>query len=265
MNPRVTIVTPSFNQAAFLERTIESVLSQDYPDLEYIVIDGNSNDGSVEIIRRYAKHLASWESNPDSGPAAAINRGFQRATGEVLAYLNSDDVYEPGAVGRAVEALAASAEIGIVYGDIRFIDERGRPTTFPKKRVTVYRASPFFPHALYCGAMFIPQQASFWRRSVYEKVGPMREDNCTCWDHEFFVHAALGHIRFQRIPAILAAFRIHQKSISSENRWPERRARDHARIAAFVAERHKISPLAATAWRFWIRLLRAGRTIFPWM
>lgn len=120
--PRVTIVTPSYNQAQFLEQTMLSVLGQDYPDLEYMVVDGASTDGSVDIIRRYAARLAWWVSEKDHGQGEAINKGFARASGEIIGWLNSDDLYQPGAVAAAVEAFAAHPEAGLIFSDVLAVD-----------------------------------------------------------------------------------------------------------------------------------------------
>ncbi len=264
MSPKVTIVTPSFNQAGFLERTLQSVLGQTYPQIEYIVIDGGSTDGSVEIIQKYAARLSHWESAPDQGPASAINRGFARGTGAIHAYLNSDDLYEPDAVERAVDALSKGPGPAVLYGDVRFIDAGGAPTTFPGKRVETYRAAPFMAGALFHEAMFIPQQASFWHPGVFARVGPMNEENWTCWDHEFFVDAALAGVPFVRVPRVLASFRIHATSISSENRWQDRRERDHLRIDRKIAAAGYAKGRAkGLAYRQAVRLLRALRTAVP--
>src|SRR5437867_5556810 len=123
--PLVSIVTPSFNQAAFLEQTILSVLNQDYPKIEYIVMDGGSSDGSVDIIRRYEERLASWTSQRDNGQTDAIRRGFDRATGTIFAWLNSDDLLAPSAVRIAVDAFRRFPDAGVVYGDRLHIDAKG--------------------------------------------------------------------------------------------------------------------------------------------
>ena len=124
--PRVTIVTPSYNQAQFLEQTILSVLGQEYPNLEYMIVDGASQDGSVEIIQRYASHLTWWVSEKDHGQSEAINKGFARATGDIIGWLNSDDLYQPGAIATAVETFQAHPEVGLVFGDVLAIDGENR-------------------------------------------------------------------------------------------------------------------------------------------
>ncbi|NMD27205.1 MAG: glycosyltransferase, partial [Chloroflexi bacterium] len=122
----ISIITPSYNQAAFLEQTLRSVLEQDYPNIEYWVIDGGSTDGSVDIIKRYAPKLAGWVSEADDGQADAINKGFARARGEYIAWLNSDDLYYPGALSEAVRALEANPAAPFVFSDVESIDETGK-------------------------------------------------------------------------------------------------------------------------------------------
>ena len=136
--PLVSIITPSFNQAQYIEATINSVLTQDYPNIEYIIVDGGSTDGTVEIIKKYtldlrqqtvglqSRAITSWVSEQDQGQTDAINKGFARAQGHILAWLNSDDTYEPGAISAAVKYLQEHPEAGMVYGDCNFINETGR-------------------------------------------------------------------------------------------------------------------------------------------
>ena len=120
---KISIVTPSYNQSQFLERTILSVLNQNYPNLEYLIIDGGSTDGSVEIIRKYEKYLAYWVSEKDNGQADAINRGFQKSTGKILAWLNSDDIYLPGTLLKVSETFNKNPEVDLIFSNIFFIDE----------------------------------------------------------------------------------------------------------------------------------------------
>ncbi len=164
--PLVTIITPSFNQAAFLEQAICSVLGQDYPAIEYLVIDGGSNDGSREIIERYSDKLAWWVSEPDSGQAEAINKGFQRARGDFVAWLNSDDLYLPGAVSQAVQALNAEPGLGLVYGDAIAIDSSGKP--LGRFDFDDWGLIDLVSFRIIC------QPAVFMRRSVLELAGEPR-------------------------------------------------------------------------------------------
>ena len=160
--PLVSIVTPSYNQARFLEATLRSVLEQDYPNIEYLVVDGDSTDGSVDIIRRYADRLTWWASEKDSGQSEAINKGLRRARGEIVGWLNSDDVYLPGAVSAAVAAFRSSPEAAVVYGDALAIDADGK--SFNVMRARQYSLADLLVFHIIC------QPAAFMRRSVLEQV-----------------------------------------------------------------------------------------------
>ena len=162
-HPLVSIVTPSYNQVRFLEAALCSVLVQDYPNMEYLVVDGASNDGSVEIIRRYADRLAWWVSEKDSGQSEAINKGFHRARGEFVGWLNSDDIYLPGAVSAAIKVFQSHPEAGLVYGDAQAIDADGKP--FNLMRARQYTLADLMAFNIIC------QPAAFMRRSVLEEAG----------------------------------------------------------------------------------------------
>ncbi len=214
--PLVSVVTPSFNQAAFLEATMRSVLDQDYPNLEYIVVDGGSTDGSVEVIRRYEERLAYWSSEPDAGQTEAINKGFARARGEILAWLNSDDVYRPGAVAAAVEALRRHPEAGMVYGQADYIGVGG-------ETIGRFPSAPTDLRRLRRGYVHIPQQAAFFRASLWRLVGPLDPSFYFAMDYDLWVRlAALSPIR--HIRQVWAAFRLHDdaKTLAAAARcWPE--------------------------------------------
>lgn len=214
--PLVSIITPSFNQADFLEATIRSVLAQDYPHLEYFVIDGGSSDGSLEIIRRYSDQLAGWVSEPDQGQTDAINKGFSRAQGEILAWINSDDTYLPHAVSEAVGYLQAHPEAGMVYGDANFIDAGGAVIgRFPARQTSYERLRRGFVH--------IPQQASFFRTRLWRQVGPLDPSFYFAMDYDLWVRLAkVSQLHYH--PHLWANFRLHGsgKSVISDDRcWPE--------------------------------------------
>ena len=214
--PLVSVVTPSFNQGRYLAATILSVLEQDYPRIEYIVIDGGSTDGSQEIIQRNADQLAYWVSEPDRGQTDAINKGFARAKGEVLAWLNSDDVYRPGAVSEAVGYLRDHPEVGMVYGDADYIDEQGQVIgRFPSAQTDYKKLRQGYVH--------IPQQTSFFRSRLWHMVGPLDPSFYFAMDYDLWVRiAAVSPIRYH--PRTWAAFRLHgdTKSLAEADRcWPE--------------------------------------------
>ncbi len=215
--PLVTIVTPSYNQADYLEATIRSVLEQDYPRIEYFIMDGGSTDGSLDIIKKYASRLAGWVSEKDKGQTDAINKGFARATGEILAWLNSDDTYEPGAVRAAVEALRSRPEVGMVYGEANYIDENGCLIgRFPAAQTDYTRLRHGYVH--------IPQQASFWRAELWKQVGPLDPSFYFAMDYDLWVRLARITSLLYLPGQVWANFRLHSsgKSVVADSRcWPE--------------------------------------------
>jgi glycosyltransferase involved in cell wall biosynthesis len=214
--PLVSIVTPSFNQARYLEDTIHSVLEQDYPNIEYLIADGGSTDGSADIIRRYSDHLAWWVSEKDRGQTDAINKGFAHARGDILAWINSDDTYAPHAISEAVEFFRTHLEIGLVYGDASFIDEDGRIIGHFRAAQTDYRR-------LRQGYVHIPQQAAFWRGDLWKKVGPLDPSFYFAMDYDLWVRlSAVAPIQYT--PRLWANFRLHTqgKTLAADDRcWPE--------------------------------------------
>lgn len=214
--PLVSIITPSYNQARFLEATIKSVLEQDYPNIEYLVVDGGSTDGSVDILHRYADRLAWWVSEKDKGQTEAINKGFAHAKGSILAWLNSDDVYLPGAVREAVDYLQAHPEAGMVYGDANFIDENGAEIgRFPGAQTDYRRLRQGYVH--------VAQQSSFFRASLWQQVGPLDPGFYFAMDYDLWVRlAACAPLVY--LPRLWASFRLHgdAKTIAADARcWPE--------------------------------------------
>jgi glycosyltransferase involved in cell wall biosynthesis len=255
--PLVTVVTPSFNQVSYLEVTIRSVLAQSYPRLEYIIVDGGSTDGSLDILHKYANRLGWWVSEPDRGQTDAINKGFGRARGDILAWLNSDDTYLPGAVAEAVEALQAHPQAGMVYGDANLVDGDGQVIGRFPARQTDY-------HRLRQGSVHIPQQAAFFRADLWRQVGPLDPTFFFAMDYDLWVRLAkVSELVY--VPRLWANFRLHShgKTVISDDRcWPEM-LRVHYREGggplSLLALKARVRPLVF-AWmplrmRLWIRRL----------
>jgi len=199
VKPLVTVVTPTLNSERFLEETIRSVLDQDYPRIEYIVMDGGSTDGSIDILRKYQRKL-HWESAPDRGAPDAVNRGFALGQGEILGYLNADDLYYPNAVSAAVDALRESPEAAAVYGDAWWIDETGA-------RIAPYPVRDF-DRPLLERECFICQPASFLRRQPFENAGGLDPDFHLTFDYEFWLRLTRVY-PLRRMDATLADSRMH--------------------------------------------------------
>ena len=196
----VSIITPSFNQSAFLRQAMLSVLEQDYDDLEYLVVDGGSTDGSVEIIKEYADRLTWWVSEKDSGQAEAINKGLAHARGEIVAWLNSDDFYLPGAVAAAVRALETHPAAVLAYANMQAVDERGRMTN-----LLTYRQRTL--EDLLCFNI-IGQPAVFMRGSALQAVGGVDASLHALLDHQLWIKLAL-HGEILHVDATWAAARYH--------------------------------------------------------
>lgn len=241
--PLVTIVTPSYNQAAYLGQTMQSVFAQTYPQIEYIVVDGGSQDGSRELIEAQAQRLAWWVSEPDQGQTDAINKGFARSTGRYLAWLNADDILHPQAVAEAVAYLEAHPQTGLVYGDADYIDASGRVVgRFPAAQTDYARLRRGYVH--------VPQQAAFWRADLWHQVGPLDPSFVFAMDYDLWVRLAKVS-QIQYVPRLWAQFRLHadSKTIQNDQRAWDEMLRVHWREGG--------GPLHPIVAKYWLRRLVA--------
>ena len=217
--PKISIVTPSYNQGKFLEATIRSVLLQNYPNLEYIIIDGGSTDESVEIIKKYEPWLSFWESKKDNGQSEAVNKGWRRATGEIIGWLNSDDYYEPYALRRIYREIDPAQQQYLVMGDYRRVDEDG--CSQGVWRTKVPGLLPLLYHYQihrYRELIAIPCQPSvFFHRQLIDKIGLLRSDLHLALDYEYWIRAMFHGLRFRHVPYILSNYRFHAQSKNPVN------------------------------------------------
>jgi len=197
--PKISVVTPSFNQAAYLEKCIKSVLAQNYPNLEYIVMDGGSTDGSVDIIKRYEPYITYWQSQPDAGQAAAIGEGFQRSTGTLLSWINSDDFLCKGALFRVAEAYQKNSSAGLFYGNSFWVDQTANLRKFFLACPMTYRQWLYQSSTVFQGSVFFTENA-------YKNVGGIDVQLAYAMEYELFLKIAKN---FQTIyvPHFLACFR----------------------------------------------------------
>jgi glycosyltransferase involved in cell wall biosynthesis len=205
--PVISVVTPSYNQAQFLEDTLDSVASQDYPRTEHIVVDGGSTDGSVEIIRRHAPRLRHWVSEPDRGQSHAINKGLAMARGDILAWLNSDDTYLPGALNAVGAMFARHPDVDLVYGDFVYTDAAGTPMRRRHLFDTISYESLLYHD-------YLGQPAVFFRRSLWEKAGPLDESLHYCLDWDLFLRM-WRVCRPKHLPMVLATYRLDRAAKSN--------------------------------------------------
>jgi len=248
--PKISIITPSYNQGQFLEETIRSVLDQDYPNLEYIIIDGGSTDNSVEIIKKYEAHLAYWVREKDRGQTNAINKGFKRATGDILNWLNSDDLLAPRALRAVAAAFDKCPDADFYFGDFKVIDNRGR-NMFSRK------SPPYHFATLFWGRQLSNQPAVFFKRSVPEDIGYLDESLNFCMDTEFWIRAARHRKIFHQIKKPLAMARLHgdaktaqlQKVLHEEHKSIVRRYRQWRLAEGSILE-DKYYTVLNRLWRF---------------
>lgn len=226
----ISVITPSYNQAAYITLTMNSVLSQGIHGMEYVVIDGGSTDGSTELIRKYEDHLSGWVSEKDRGQADAVNKGVERTTGEVIGWLNSDDLYLPGSLKKVLDYLKENPGIDAVYGDVLSIDAEG-------KLMNVMRFSQYSAEDLMTFRV-ISQPGVFFRRSAWERAGGLDISYHYLLDHDLWLRMIMGG-KFAYLPEPLAAARFHPMAKNRAH------TEDFGKEAYRLAERLLTDPLTA--------------------
>jgi glycosyltransferase involved in cell wall biosynthesis len=254
--PKITIVTPSFNQGQFLEETILSVIGQRYPGLEYIIMDGGSTDGSVEIIRKYEQHLAYWVSAKDGGQAAAINEGFARAGGDILGWLNSDDMYLPGTLSY-IAGLLDREKPELLFGNCLHFVQGGGLAFGSKVRQSHAQTDLLLTD-------YLIQPSTFWTRKAWQQSGALDESLDFGFDWEWFLRARTAGVTFLPDDKYLSVYRIHKdhKTGTGGERRRKELAAIYGRHAGARYERlfsRCCASRSLAAFRKWLRALRLTR------
>lgn len=230
---KISVVTISYNQVQFLERAIRSIIDQDYPDIEYIIVDPGSTDGSRTIIESYRTRITKIILEPDKGPVDGLNKGFRHATGDIFCFVNADDALLPGALEKVAKFFSLRPEADVACGHGYIVDEHDHvlrkafSDTFSVRRY-IY------------GGVTILQQSTFFRRDAFKKVDGFNPENMTCWDGELFLDFGLHKLNIKVIDEFLSVFRIHQASITGTGRLNEQYRLDLDRLFVKAMRRKKI-------------------------
>jgi glycosyltransferase involved in cell wall biosynthesis len=227
---RVSIVTISFNQGLYLERAIRSVLNQDYKNIEYIVVDPGSTDGSRDIIERYRSRISRIIYEPDNGPANGLNKGFAAATGNIFGYINADDAYLPGAIRSAAAAFQSRPKADVIYGHSYIVNGDGQI-------IRRSRSIPFNLRLYAYGGVIVMQQSTFFSRSAFEKAGGFNESNRSSWDGELLVDLALCGCQFSMAEDFWSLFAVYPGTITSAVKHNQRFQDDQARMFRTITGR----------------------------
>lgn len=252
--PRISVITPSYNQGEYLEQTIRSVLLQGYPNLDYIIIDGGSTDGSLDVIKKYAPWLSCWVSEKDTGQSAAINKGFARTTGEILAWLNSDDYYELGTLDLVARTINPEKGRDVVVGNVRpFGGEYGEGYVHKTIAPTLYRQLYHYELGRVGGFTAHPGQSNlFWHRRVFESVGFLDESLHYSMDYDYWIRMLMNGFSFCHVPHCLSHYRFHKDSKSCQG-WDRFDNENRAVAHRWFMKLPRSKQLGARWW--WIREL----------
>lgn len=236
--PKISVITPSFNQGQFIEETILSILSQEYPNLEYIVMDGGSTDNTVEIIKKYGNQISHWESKKDNGQAAAINKGFSIATGDILCWLNSDDIFMAGTLNKIVNFFTDINNAEIVFGNCLHFHDQKKKT----RGSDVVKKHDRFELSI-CD--YVIQPSTFFTSTAWKNTGVLNESLTFTFDWEWFIRAQKDGVKFTAVQDYLSKYRIHDAHKSGIG--GDKRAAELKQIAATYND-----PRIADAFNKWI-------------